>query len=368
MKHIAEPVSPRQGPSRVTRLLGVAKMRLKSRPLLRFGVRRFASLIVVLLGITVISFALIQVVPGDPALANLGELAALDPAAVQRFHREHGLDKPVVTQYWIYLSKLVQGDLGVSQQSHRDVLSDLAQYAPATAELAIASMLISMVGLGFGVLAALRKDRLTDHVLRFVTLTGLSMPTFWLALLAFWLFYFKLSLVPGSGRLDPGVTPPPHLTGMYTFDALVAWDWPVLWNALHHLILPSCVLSVLNIGLLTRYTRSAVLEVLGNDYIVAARAKGMSERVIVLRHVMRVALLSVLTVAGLALANVMTGSVLVETIFSWPGIGQYAFRSATALDLPAVVGTSLVVALVYTSVNILVDLSYGILDPRLRPQ
>ena len=287
MKHIAESVSPRQGPSRVTRLLGVAKMRLKSRPLLRFGVRRFASLIVVLLGITVISFALIQVVPGDPALANLGELAALDPAAVQRFHREHGLDKPVVTQYWIYLSKLVQGDLGVSQQSHRDVLSDLAQYAPATAELAIASMLISMVGLGFGVLAALRKDRLTDHVLRFVTLTGLSMPTFWLALLAFWLFYFKLSLVPGSGRLDPGVTPPPHLTGMYTFDALVAWDWPVLWNALHHLILPSCVLSVLNIGLLTRYTRSAVLEVLGNDYIVAARAKGMSERVIVLRHVMQ---------------------------------------------------------------------------------
>ena len=132
MKHIAEPVSPRQGPSRVTRLLGVAKMRLKSRPLLRFGVRRFASLIVVLLGITVISFALIQVVPGDPALANLGELAALDPAAVQHFHREHGLDKPVVTQYWIYLSKLVQGDLGVSQQSHRDVLSDLAQYAPAT--------------------------------------------------------------------------------------------------------------------------------------------------------------------------------------------------------------------------------------------
>ena len=173
------------------------------------------------------------------------------------------------------------------------------------------------------------------------------MPTFWIALVALYVFFFRLGWFPGGDRLDPGVLAPPHTTGLYTVDALLAGQWSTAWDALHHLILPALVLAAFNVGLLTRYTRSAVLEVIGNDYVRAARAKGLPERDVLLRHVLRAALPSVVTVIGLVFANVLTGTVLVETIFAWPGIGQYAYRSAVTLDLPAIMGVSLFVALVY---------------------
>ena len=286
---------------------------------------------------------------------------------MQAFREHYGLDKPLPIQYALYLQHLAEGDLGESEQSHRPVRTDLAEYVPATAELALTSIIIAFaLGIALGVIAAVRRNRLTDQVLRVLSLGGISMPTFWLALVALYVFFFQLGWVPGSGRLDPGVAPPPHVTGLYTFDGLIAGQLDVLGNALQHLILPACVLAAYNIGLLTRFTRSAVLEVINNDYVLAARAKGLPERTVILRHVLRAALPPIITVGGLAFANVMTGTVLVESIFSWPGIGQYAFHSATTLDLPAIMGVSLFVAVVYIGVNFLVDVLYGIVDPRIR--
>jgi peptide/nickel transport system permease protein len=319
------------------------------------------------IGITLIAFCLTQLVPGDPAAANLGQRAIEDPVAVKAFREHYGLDKPLPEQYGTYLWRLVHGDLGESQQSHAPVTHDLGQYIPATAELAILSILIAVVvGVSLGVVAAVRRNKLTDHVLRVVSLGGVSMPTFWIALVALYVFFFKLNWLPGTGRLDPVVTAPPTHTGFYTIDALVAGQWSVAWNALRHLVLPALVLAAYNIGLLTRYTRTSVLEVISNDYVRAARAKGLAERTVIVRHVLRAALPSVITVIGLAFANVMTGAVLVENIFSWPGIGQYAYHSATTLDLPAIMGVSLFVAVVYIVVNFCVDVLYGVIDPRIR--
>jgi len=231
----------------------------------------------------------------------------------------------------------------------------------------VTSIVIAFVlGITLGVIAAIRRNKLTDQVLRVISLGGISMPTFWLALVALYVFFFQLGWVPGSGRLDPGVLPAPHVTGLYTVDALIAGQLDVFTNALQHLILPACVLAAYNIGLLTRFTRSAVLEVINNHYVLAARAKGLPEHTVILRHVLRAALPPIITVGGLAFANVMTGTVLVESIFSWPGIGQYAFHSATTLDLPAIMGVSLFVAVVYIAVNFVVDVLYGIVDPRIR--
>jgi peptide/nickel transport system permease protein len=338
-----------------------------SRPLVRFIARRIGALVVLSIGITFIAFALTQLVPGDPIRANLGQIAQSDPEVVAAFRHHYGLDKPLPVQYLKYLQNLVHGDLGESEQTHDAVRHDLAQFIPATAELALISMVIAViVGVGLGVLAAVRRNRPTDHLLRLVSLGGISVPTFWLALICLYVFFFKLNWVPGGGRLDPGVLEPPHMTGFYTFDALVAGQWSTLWDATRHLVLPSLVLALFNVGLLTRYTRSAVLEVIGEEYVQAARAKGLPERVVVLRHVLRAAMTSLVTVIGLAFANVMTGSVLVENIFAWPGIGQYAYHSATALDLPAIMGVSLFVAIIYIAINLIVDLLYGIIDPRIR--
>ena len=340
---------------------------MPSRSLVHFVMRRLAALVGLSIGITLIAFVLTQLVPGDPIRSNLGQLAQSDPQVVAAFRHHYGLDRPLPVQYLRYLGNLVQGDLGESQQTHAPVRHDLAQFVPATAELALTSMLVAVVfGVGLGILAAVRRNRLTDHLLRFVSLGGISVPTFWLALICLYVFFFKLNLVPGAGRLDPGVFAPPHVTGLYTFDALVAGQWATLWDALRHLVLPALVLALFNVGLLTRYTRSAVLEVIEDEYVQAARARGLPERTVVFRYALRAAMTSLITVIGLAFANVMTGSVLVENIFAWPGIGQYAYQSATSLDLPAIMGVSLFVALVYIIVNFVVDILYSVIDPRIR--
>jgi peptide/nickel transport system permease protein len=319
------------------------------------------------LGVTLIAFVLTHLVPGDPAEANLGQRAGSDPVAVQVFRERYGLDKPLPVQYVVYLGNLLHGDMGESEQSRRPVRTDLAEYIPATAELALTSIVLSAVlGVGLGVFAALRRDRWPDQVLRVISLGGMSTPSFWLALVALYIFFYLLSWVPGSGRLDPGIPAPPHITGMVTVDALLSGQFDVLGNAVQHLILPACVLAAFNMSLFTRFTRSAMLEVLQNDFVRTARAKGLSERNVVFGHVLRAASPPIITVIGLAFGNVMTGTVLVENIFSWPGIGQYSFRSATTLDLPAIVGVMLFVALVYILANLVVDVAYGVIDPRVR--
>jgi peptide/nickel transport system permease protein len=313
------------------------------------------------------AFVLTHLVPGDVAAANLGDRAGSDPTAVRLYREHYGLDKPLPVQYQIYLTNLLHGDLGESEQSRRAVRLDLAEYIPATAELALTSMLLAIVlGITLGVIAALNRNRWSDQLLRVVSLGGMSTPQFWLALVALYVFFYKLGIAPGSGRLDAIVLPPPHFSGLFTIDALLAGQLDVFTNALQHLILPASVLAAFNMGLFTRFTRSAVLEVLENDYVRTARAKGLPEPAVVFRHILRAASPPVMTVVGLAFGNVMTGTVLVENIFSWPGIGQYSFRSATSLDLPAIVGVMLFVGLVYILVNMFVDILYGVIDPRVR--
>jgi ABC-type dipeptide/oligopeptide/nickel transport system permease component len=353
-----------------TAIADASRARRRLRPsasFLRFVVRRAAALVLLAVGITLVVFVLTQLVPSDAAATNLGEQAAGDPAAVAAFKAHYGLDKPLPLRYWLYLEHLVQGDLGQSALTHEAVTHDLGEFIPATAELALYSVLVAAVlGIALGVIAAMRRNRPSDHALRVVSLGGISMPTFWIALVALYLGFYKLGWFPGADRLDPGVTPPAHKTGLYTIDALLSARWGLFVQALHHLALPALVLAAFNVSLLTRYTRSAVLEVVGNDYVRAARAKGLPERVVVTRYILRAALPSVVTVLGLVFANVLTGAVLVEKIFSWPGIGQYAYQAAVNLDVPAIAGVSLFVAVVYITVNFVVDVLYGVIDPRIR--
>jgi peptide/nickel transport system permease protein len=338
-----------------------------SRGIVNFVLRRVAALVLLMLGITFVVFVLTELVPSNAAATNLGEQAAGDPAAVAAFKHHYGLDKPFPVRYLIYLDHLLHGDLGQSSVTHEAVTHDLGQFIPATAELALYSIVFaSLVGVTFGVVSALRRNRASDHVLRITSLAGISMPTFWIALIALYVGFYRLGWFPGAERLDPGVSPPPHVTGLYTVDALLAGDLGLYWQALHHLLLPALVLALFSISLLTRFTRSAVLEVLGNDYVRAARAKGLPERIVIVRYILRAALPSVVTVLGLVFANVLTGAVLVEKIFSWPGIGQYAYTAAVNLDVPAIAGVSLFVAFVYITVNFVVDVLYGVIDPRIR--
>ncbi len=333
----------------------------------RFVLNRLGTGLVLLVGITLVAFVVTHLVPGDPAAANLGQRAIGNPAAVAAFRHQYGLDRPVPIQYLLYLKDLFQGNLGISEQSHRPVLTDLEQYVPATIELAIFAIVASLViGVGLGVVAAVHRDRWLDQLIRVVSLLGVSMPIFWIALVAFYLVFFKLGWLPGGGRLDPTQSAPAHLTGLFTVDAAVHGQWTLFWSALRHLVLPGLVLAVYTVGMLTRFTRASMLEIMGNDYVRAARLKGLPERVVILRHVLRPALVSIITVAGVAFGNLLSGTVLVESIFSWPGVGQYAYTSAINLDLSAIMGVSMFVALVYIVLNLVVDLLYGVIDPRIR--
>ena len=312
---------------------------------------------------------LTQLVPGNAAVTNLGEQAAADPAAVAAFEEHYGLDKPLPVRYALYLEHLAQGDLGESALTHASVRSDLAQRSspPPRSSRSSRSWSQRSSGSAFGVIAAMRRNRPTDHVLRVVSLGGISMPTFWIALVAALRLLLPARLVPGQAvGSSPGRVPPPHRTGLYTIDGMLAGQWDVVGEALHHIVLPALVLAAFNVSLLMRYTRSAVLEVVGHDYVRAGRAKGLPERIVVTRYILRAALPSVITVLGLVFANVLTGAVLVENIFAWPGIGQYAYQAAINLDVPAIAGVSLFVAVVYITVNFVVDILYGVIDPRIR--
>ncbi len=327
---------------------------------------RVAGMAVMALLATLVVFLIANQVPGDPVLAQLGDLAASDPNMVARYRARWGLDRPLWEQYWIFLRGIFNGDLGVSISTQRPVLDDIRQYAPATVELATISFFLSLiVGIPLGVLAAIRRDTWIDNFARFLSLAGVSSPTFWLAFIMLALFYGGLQIAPGPGRIDLSVISPPSVTGLYLIDAAIAGDWEAWRNAAGHLILPSIVLASGTLGLITRTTRASMLEAMTQDYVRVARAKGLTERKIVIGHLLPNALIPVVTLGGLAYAVLLTGAVMTETIFSWPGLGRYTFRSAVALDFPGIMGITLVVAVVYLVINLLTDLSYALLDPRV---
>lgn len=331
----------------------------------RYLFRRLALMVIVLLGVTVLTFFLSHVVPADPVVAYLGEHAT--EAQVEKMRRDLGLDKPLLDQYFIYMNGLLHGNLGISIRDQRPVLDDLKDYLPATVELATASILVAiLLGIPAGVISAIYRNRWPDQVARTGSLVGVSLPVFYLGLLLLVIFYYKLGWFPGAGQLSPYTVAPPRLTGMVVLDALFTGNLPAFLDALHHLILPATVLGLNSAGIITRMTRASMLEVLNQDYVRTARAKGLSEWAVIIRHALRNAMIPTVTVIGLSYGSLLSGAVLTETIFSWPGIGRYATDSVTSLDIPAILGVTLVAALVYSIVNLVVDIVYAYLDPRIR--
>jgi peptide/nickel transport system permease protein len=334
--------------------------------MLRYVVSRLGLALVMALLATLVIFLITNTVPGDPVLAQLGDVAASNKEFVASWRAKYGLDLPLWERYFVFLKGLAHGDLGLSIASQRPVLDDIAQFAPATIELASVGFLLSVaLGIPLGILAAVRRDSWIDHAARLVSLIGVSSPTFWLAFIMLAVFYGGLQIAPGPGRLDPIAFPPPTVTGLYLVDTLLAGDASAFRDAAAHLVLPSLVLAAATLGLITRTTRASMLESLQQDYVRMARAKGLKERRIVIGHVLPNALIPVVTLGGLAYANLLTGTVMTETVFSWPGLGRYTFRSAAALDFPAIMGITLIVAVTYLVINLLIDFSYALLDPRV---
>lgn len=330
-----------------------------------FIVRRIAGLLLVMVGVSIITFALAHLVPIDPAAAALGQNARDEQ--IEAYRQQLGLDRPVVEQYLIYVGNLLRGDFGVSIRTRRPVVDDLLDFLPATIELSLAALVVSIfVGIPLGIAAALRRNSWVDALARMLALVGGSVPIFYLGLLLIGLFYRQLQWLPGPGRLDSTMEPPETITSMYSVDALLTGNWEVLQNSLYHLILPAVTLGYFSTAVLLRITRSSMLEVLSQDYVRTAKAKGLSERTVMWRHALRNGLPAILTIIGITFGSLLSGAVLTETIFNWPGLGRYATTSVTSLDFPAVMGVTLVAAIVYPLVNTLVDIAYTFVDPRIR--
>ncbi len=329
--------------------------------------RRLVMAVPLVIGISLVAFVIANLVPSDPLAANLGERAASDPEIVAAFRAKWGLDQPFHVQYVTYVSNLLQGDMGTSIRTRRPVVDELRRYLPATIELATAGILVALAtGIPLGIISAVWRNRPIDFVARVISLIGVSAPVFWLALIALLLLYRNLGILPGPGRLDAVLSPPPMVTGLYTIDSILTGEWQLLGNAVSHLILPAIVLGAYSAGLITRITRSAMLDVLSMEYMTTARSKGLRERTVILRHGLRNALIPVVTVIGLSYGNLLTGAVLTETIFAWGGIGRFAYDSARSLDFPSIMGVSMLVAIVFIITNLIVDMIYYIVDPRLR--
>ena len=334
---------------------------------LKFIGKRLVYLVVMLFGVATLVFILTKMIPGDPTVANLSQRALNDPEIVAAYRAKYGLDQPLPVQYILYMKNLLQFDLGTSMRTNKPVLSDLARCYPATIELALFAIVIAAIlGVSFGIISAIRRNSILDQTVRAISVTGVSIPSFWFALLVLYFFYYKLKLLPGPGRLSNAFTAPATVTGMYVIDSLLEGNIPKALDAVSHLILPGTVLAAFTMGLITRTARSNLLDVMSTDYIRTAKAKGLSRPGLIIRHALGNALIPVLTVIGLGLGNLLGGMVLVETIFNWPGVGQFAYESVLSVDFPSIIGVALLIALNYMVINTVVDILYGIIDPRVR--
>lgn len=329
--------------------------------------RRLALLVPLLFGMSLISFAVSRAIPTDPIVAILGQQAAEHPAIVAAYRHHWGLDRSLPVQYLSYVQNLIHGDFGESIYTHRPVVQDLVSYLPATIELATVTVVFSiLISVPLGMIAAVRRGTYIDLVIRLLTLVGVAMPIFWLALAALDLFYLRLGIAPAPGRLDASDMPPSAITGMYTIDSLLTGNFHTFYDAASHLVLPALILATWSSGTLTRVTRTSMLSVLPQGFLQTARSRGATELYTILRHAAPNALIPVVTIVGLAYGDLLTGVILIETLFGWPGIGHYAYSAAIYADFPAIIGVTLVFGVVYTLVNLGVDLIYAALDPRIR--
>lgn len=333
--------------------------------MLRFIIQRLLLAIPVLLGVTFIIFTLTYILPGDPARSAADRYAT--PEQVEAVRIRLGLDRPFHEQYLSYLGRLARLDLGTSIESRKPVIEDVSKFLPATFELMLVAMTITvLVGIPLGVITGSGRRSWANSFVRFLPVIGVGMPVFWSGLLLQLIFFGKLGWLPLDGRLSAGLAQPPRLTGMYTVDALVAGQWTTLGDALEHLVLPALTLSFGLVASVARITHSSMLEVMRQDYIRTARAKGLADRVVLFRHSLQNAFVPVLTTLGLQVGFLLAGSVLVENIFSWGGIGTYAWSGIFRLDIPVIMAVALVTAVVFVISNLVIDVLYTVVDPRIR--
>lgn len=336
-------------------------------PIYLFIARRVLFIIPLLFGITLVAFVIANAIPADPINSNIPANQLNNKEIVDAFRKKWGLDKSPAEQYVIYLTNLLHGDFGISMKSHNPVADDIRQFLPATIELATFSTILGiLIGVVFGVVSAVWYNKPIDFIVRTIGLFGVSVPIFVLALLGLAIFHGQLGWAAGPGRLNARIGAPPVVTGLMLVDSIMAGRWDVFRDAAWHLALPSVILALYMAALISRVTRSAMLEVLSLDYMRTARAKGLSERVVILRHALSNALMPVVTIIGLSYGNLLSGAVLTESIFAWPGIGRYMFRASTSQDFPAIMGGSILIAFIYVVVNLIVDILYYFLDPRIR--
>jgi peptide/nickel transport system permease protein len=334
----------------------------------RYLLRRLLLVVPALLGVLFITFALTRIIPGNPIDRIVGFFVT-DQRRAEILH-EYGLDQPYYIQFVRYMGGLAHGDLGTSFLTSRPVVDDLRQRFPATLELTVYAMVFAvLVAVPLGVAAAVWKDSWVDHLGRMLSVIGVSMPVFWLGLVLVYLFFFRLEVAPPPiGRLEPSVVAPPAVTGLVTIDALLAGELPALWSALRVLALPAFVLGFAAMAPLARMARSGMVEALDSPYVRAARALGLSTRTVVTRHALKNALLPVVTMIAVVFGYQLGGVVLIESIFSWPGLGQYAFNAAANADYPAIQGFILYATTIYILLFLAVDVLYAVLDPRVRYQ
>ena len=336
--------------------------------MIRFTIRRILWLVVVLIGLSVITFYLSRMVPGDPASLYLGPRAK--PEQVEYLRTQMGLDKPLYVQFLYYWRDLIHGDLGESLRTHRPVITGIIDHLPASLELMFCAILIAtLVGIPLGAISAKKENTLIDHLSRVFSVANVSLPTFWLAMLAQIIFFKWLGLLPVGGRIDTVVglvNPIEKITGFYILDSLLTGNWTALKSSVAHLILPAFTLATYSTGIITRMTRSTMLEVLREDYITTARSIGIAEKEIVLVQGLRNALGPTLTAAGLCFAFMLTGTFFIELIFFWPGLGTYTTTAIFSNDYPVIMGVTILMAIFYVLINLLVDIMIAAVDPRIR--
>lgn len=330
-------------------------------------IRRLLLLLLCLVGVVSLIFLLVRVMPGDAARALAGRSAS--PEAVAMIRDTLGLDDPLWRQYIQYMGNTLTLDFGRSMISREPIIDEIIRYFPPTFELVTVSLLITTIlGVTFGVISAVRKDRLADNLIRIVSMSGVSMPIFWLAILLQLALASTLRILPVEGRLTIDLVlanPIPHITGLYTVDAFITGHWAALGDALKHLLLPAFCVSYGELALVTRLTRASMLETLHQDYVRTARAYGFRESIVILKYTLRNALVPVVTILGMSYGFLLGGSVLVETVFSWPGLGRYVVNSIFARDTPAIIGVVVLTAFIVMFLNLLVDIAYLFIDPRI---
>ncbi len=329
-----------------------------------FTLRRMIETVPVLIGVSVVVFLVLRLIPGDPAIVLLGERASEQNVA--RLREQLGLNQPWSVQYWRFVQGLGRGDIGRSARTNRPVLEEARSRLPASIELTSAALLVAcIVGVTAGIVSATLRGSAADHAARFLSLAGVSIPIFWLGLVLIWVFAVQLRWLPPDGRLDADTRYTP-ITNFVLLDAILQRRPDLALNALRHLILPALALCTVPMAIIARMTRSSMLDVMRADYVRTARAKGLRERSVTWGHAFKNASLPILTVVGLQVGFLLSGAILTETIFSWPGIGRWIYESILNRDYPVVQGMTLLVALIFVLVNLVVDVLYAALDPRIR--